>query len=72
MKRLTVAERVRAVREQLRRTTHLRDALLEEACLQLDRAARAHFELENVFTAAMDFVAMEQFTHAFCRRLFGE
>ncbi|MBO5898098.1 MAG: hypothetical protein J6R04_03710 [Clostridia bacterium] len=72
MKRMTVSERVRAVREQLRRTTHLRDALLEEACLQLDCAARAHFELENIYTAAMDFAAKEQFTQALCRRLFGE
>lgn len=72
MKGLTVGERVRAVREQLRRMTRLRDALLEEACLQLDMAATAHFELERIYTAAMDFAAKERFTQALCQRLFGE
>ena len=72
MKRLTVGERVRRVREELRRMTRLRDALLDEACLQLDHASKAHFELERIYTAAMDFAAKERFTEALCQRLFGQ
>ena len=72
MKHLMVSERLRAAREELRRTTRLRDALLEEACFQLDKAAKAHFELERIYTAAMDFAVKERFTQVLCRRLFDE
>ncbi len=60
----------RAVRDEVRRVGKLRGYLLDEACVQLNQVAEAHFNLEKIYTAAMDFGAKEQFTASFCRRMF--
>ncbi len=70
MRRMVIRDRYREVREQVRRSARLREALLDEACLQLQNVAKAHFLLEQYYTAAMDFEAKERFTADFCRRLF--
>lgn len=70
MGRMMSKERLRAVRDELRRITRLRDALIDEAWVQMQKVAKAHFSLEQVYTAAMDFAAKERFTVEFCHGLF--
>ena len=72
MGRMMNKERLRQARDELRRITRLRDALIDEAVLQMQKVARAHFALEQVYTAAMDFAAKERFTAELCHALFDQ
>jgi hypothetical protein len=72
MRRMLRQNELRGVREQLRRLDRLRQGLLDATCLCMQKVADAHFALEQLYIDAMDFSAKEQFTQAFCRRLFGE
>lgn len=62
----------RSVRGELRRAMALRDRLAESALRELAEAAAFHFDLEKIYSAAMDFSAKEAFTASFCDMLFGE
>ena len=46
---------------------HLSEKLALEA---LEAVREAHFRLEEIYAKAMDFEAKEQFTKAFCERIF--
>ncbi len=72
MRRMTVKEQLRAARDELRRVSRLRDALLDEASLQMQKVAKAHFALEQIYTSAMDFTAKERFTAKLCQALFEQ
>ncbi len=72
LRRYTHPETLREVRGELRRAMSLRDGLLTAALRSLSEAATHHFELERIYSAAMDFAAKERFTEQFCRELFGE
>ena len=72
MRRMMVKDQLRAARDELRRVSRLRDALLDEAGLQMQKVAKAHFSLEQIYTAAMDFAAKERFTAKFCQKLFEQ
>ncbi len=61
---------VRAVRSELRAAYALRNQLTEAALRELTEAAKCHFELESIYTVAMDFRAKEAFTEDFCKDLF--
>lgn len=69
-RRMISASALRARREQARYTVRLREALIDSACERLTEAQRAHFALEEIYTAAMDFPAKEAFTRALITRLF--
>ena len=64
-------EKMRALRPILRGTREVEARLKEYALEALSRAAKAHFALEEMYSAAMDFSAKEQFTSEFCEQLFG-
>ena len=56
---------------QLRRfCVKSRTALLKEACGALEEARNAHFALEELYSAAMNFRKKEEFTNKFITRLF--
>ena len=71
LRRYGDAEALRLVRGELRRTLALREELVEAALRHLSKASEAHFELEKIYSAAMDFSAKEAFTERFCRRVLG-
>lgn len=71
LRRYTDPEALRRVRGELRQVGTLRDSLTDAATVCLSEVAVHHFELERIYSAAMDFKAKEQYTEAFCRELFG-
>ena len=71
LRRYGDADALRAVRGELRRTLALREELTDAALRHLSQASEAHFELEKIYSAAMDFRAKETFTERFCRRVLG-
>lgn len=71
VKRFFHPEKLRAVRQELRGVREVQERLKEYALESLARAATAHFALEEIYSAAMDFKAKEDFTEEFCRKLFG-
>ena len=70
MRRLVRREQVRASRDRIRGAARLREALLDGACDALQEVKEAHFKLEEVYAAAMDFDAKERYTKELCKRLF--
>ncbi|MBE6661931.1 MAG: hypothetical protein E7606_01465 [Ruminococcaceae bacterium] len=71
MKKFFRADKMRALRPALRATRATQERLKDLALEALSRAATAHFALEDIYAAAMDFTAKEQFTAEFCQKLFG-
>ena len=49
----------------------VRVAMLDGACDTLEEINRLHFELEKIYSTAMDFEAKEAFTRGFCKKIFG-
>lgn len=72
MRRFVHRDQFRAARERVRQTARLREALLDGACDALQTVEKAHFELERVYAAAMDFEAKERYTEALCSKLFAD
>lgn len=63
---------LKGIRGELRHGYAQRDRLLESALRELAAAATFHFDLETIYSAAMDFAKKEAFTEEFCTSLFGE
>lgn len=59
------------VRPQLRAAAGLRDLALANAARHLSAAREAHFELEKIYAAAMDFSAVTDFTEEVCGKILG-
>ena len=72
LRRYANAEILREIRGELRHAYALRDRLTESALHELASAAACHFDLESVYSAAMDFPQKEAFTENFCKTLFSE
>ena len=70
-RRLIEPSVMRQKREGIRQTFRLREALIGGAQDELGKVAKAHFELEKIYSAAMDFDAKERYTDALCERLFS-
>lgn len=70
LRRYVEPEILRPIRGELRRAITLRESLLEAALHSLSDASVHHFELEKIYSAAMDFGAKEGFTERFCNDLF--
>lgn len=60
---------LRDCRGQVRHTLALRDRHIEGATHHLAAAATYHFDLEKIYSSAMDFTAKEGFTTSFCQSL---
>lgn len=71
MRKFLRAEAFRPVRQELRSVRAVQKKLRELALSSLAAAARAHFALEEIYGATMDFEKKEKFTADFCNRLFG-
>ena len=63
---------LRQIRPLLREAEHLREGALRAADRHLASAAEAHFALEKIYTAAMDFRAVTAFTDTVCARVLGK
>ncbi len=66
LRRLCDADALRGVRGQVRLAQKMADSALDAACECFARAGGYHFELESLYSAAMDFGAKERFTATFC------
>ena len=70
MRRFLKVSELQGIRKSINFDGRLMDAILGEALEQMQQVRRAHFELEQIYSAAMDFEAKENFTKNFCIRLF--
>lgn len=70
LRRYAEPDALRAVRGELRQARALAERLAEQARHSLATAATHHFELESIYSAAMDFSAKEAYTTRFCYDLF--
>ena len=70
VRRFLDEERFRCIRRHIRAAEAQKKSLLTLAESALGRVSGSHFALEEIFGAAMDFSAKEEFTHDFCRRVF--
>ena len=68
LRRYLDAEGLRRVRPALREAAALKTAAVTAALHGLAEVREAHFGLEAVYAAAMDFAAKERFSEAFCKR----
>ena len=70
MRRFVKTTELRSVRKSLNFDQRMLNAMLGEALAQMQEVRRAHFELEQIYSSAMNFEAKEIFTKNFCNRLF--
>ena len=66
LRRLCNPDALRGVRGEARLAGRLADSAIDAAAESFARAGEYHFELESLYTAAMDFAAKERFTATFC------
>ena len=71
VRRFTVGAAMREVRTELRRALSLRASLIESAVDSFAMASGAHFDIEKIYSSAMDFEAKGRFEAEFCKRNFG-
>lgn len=69
LRRLCDADALRGVRGQARLAQKMAESALDAACECFARAGEYHFELESLYTPAMDFDAKERFTATFCEAI---
>ena len=69
LRRFCNPDALRGVRGQARLAQKMADSALDAACECFARAGEYHFELESLYTAAMDFGAKERFTATFCEAI---
>ena len=70
MRRFVDLSGMKEIREDLNYAERMRRALLEGAIAYFEKVRNSHFELEEIYSAAMDFAAKEDFTKKFCKCLF--
>ena len=61
---------MKSIRPMLNHAEQMGRALRGGALEALEAVREAHFRLEEIYAKAMDFEAKEQFTKAFCERIF--
>ena len=66
LRRLCAPDALRGVRGEARLAGRLADSAIDAAAESFARAGEYHFELESLYTSAMDFAAKERFTATFC------
>ena len=71
LRRLVLPELVRLARTPLRAAARGYGQMLESACRCMQAVSRAHFSLEDIYSAAMDFEAKERYTVQLVGRIFG-
>ncbi len=63
---------MKPVKESLYHAERMARAMLGGALDSMTRVREAHFKIEEIYIAAMDFEAKEAFTKRFCESLFGK
>jgi hypothetical protein len=71
MRRMIRTQAMRDSRGELRQAQKLREMLSERACHELRRVGDAHFKLEKIYSAAMDFDAKESYTELLLDQIFS-
>ncbi|MBE6696969.1 MAG: hypothetical protein E7581_00435 [Ruminococcaceae bacterium] len=69
LRRLCNPDALRGVRGRARFAAKMAQSALDAACECFARAGEYHFELESLYTSAMDFDAKENFTATFCNAI---
>lgn len=69
LRRVCNPDALRGVRGEARLAGKLADSAIDAAAESFARAGEYHFELESIYTAAMDFDAKERFTATFCNAI---
>ncbi len=72
IRRFVDEEKLRGVRGEMRRVAAQKKAIMALVSDKFAEIREAHFALEEIFSAAMNFCRKEQFTEEFCRQLFSE
>lgn len=70
MRRFLRVSEMRSIRKSVNFDQRMLDALLGETLEQMQTVRNAHFELERIYSSAMDFAEKEKFTKKFCNQLF--
>lgn len=70
MKRFIDVSQIQKIRQDYRATVRARDYSLDVALAEFEKVKEKHFILERIYGSAMDFVAKEQFTDEFCKKIF--
>ena len=70
MRRFVETSKMHGLRGDLNFAERMRRTMLEGGVEMLEEVRRIHFEVEKIYTGAMDFGAKERFTEAFCTSLF--
>jgi hypothetical protein len=69
LRRACDPDALRGVRGEARLAEKLADSAIDAAADSFARAGEYHFELESIYTAAMNFDAKEHFTATFCNAI---
>lgn len=72
MERFWPPRRLREVRTELRHTAHCREAQLAGASLCFAEVREAHFALEQIYAASMDFAALNEYREHLMTRIFAD
>ena len=72
MKRFIDMGEIFTLRSDYRMATRMRDNICDMATLEFEKAKKYHFTIEEIYGAAMDFEAKEQFTSDFCKKIFDK
>lgn len=71
MKRFILPDRISSVRSDYRAADRVRSDILDLALGELQKVKKHHFVLEEIYGAAMDFEAKEEFSEEFCNKIFS-
>ena len=69
MKRFVDLDAVSKIRHEYRTIAHIRDNVLDTALYEFEKIKNYHFKIEDIYGAAMNFDAKEQFTSEFCNKI---
>ncbi|MBQ9162891.1 MAG: hypothetical protein IJX74_06410 [Clostridia bacterium] len=69
VRRFASGDALKERRSALRRAVGLRDSLVAGAVERFAGASRAHFDIEKIYSSAMDFDAKSKFEEEFCRKI---
>lgn len=72
MSRFWLSERLRAMRTELRHAVRCREQLMAGAELAFADAREAHFAIEQIYIAAMDFAALNDYRDELLARIFAD
>ena len=70
VRRFVSSDALKERRSALRRAIGLRDSLVEGAVERFAGASRTHFDIEKIYSSAMDFEAKSNFEDEFCQKVF--